>query len=407
MTVEPEPQPHRTLTRRQLLWLAGAGTAGAVAGGVAWRLAEEGPEAPAAPPVRRLGHPFWREPLPVTTPVAPTSADYVSRLTYQATMGTTSAPVATAYDFPYNTAVATTEYSICVYSMPDDWPRTPVWSVREKEGLQEVLDAGVPVPDPADLPDGDIAPQGTDGAVVILQGQELWELWQVRPGGPDGYEWSCEQGGHMADRRSHPGWWAGSPPFGGGEGARVVGYDWGVSASGLSYLGGILTAEDYHGEAISHPLPVAVPITGAGSSTPSHVLPATRYDQLNFTFAPDEVADAYRLPEGTRFRLPHTFDVEGWVAANAQPEPSETGSTAAVLRKVLVCLRDHGLVVAESAGIVGFSAEHEKVFGTRYHPFSAAERPQWGNFGHQVPWSALEQVAVPDRDISVPGSGGR
>jgi len=313
-------------------------------------------------------------------------------------------PVSLGYTYPYNAGVQTTDYSLCIYRMPDDWPRTPVFTNREKPGLQEVLDAGVPIPNPADLPDGNIAPEGTDGALIILQGDELWEFWQFAPGGPSGYEWSCEQAGHMTNYHEHPGWWAGSATFGGGEGPRVEGNDWGVSACGMSYLGGILTGEDYYADAILHPLPLQLPITGEGSSTPSHILPATRYDETNFSDAPDEVADAYRLPEGARYRLPQSFDIEAWVSDRALPEPSDEGSTAEVLRKVLVCLRDYGLFVAESAGITAFAGEHEKVYGTPYHPFSAAEVPLWGNFAQQVPWDDLVQIEAPDEDISVPGS---
>lgn len=413
-----EPKP-RTLSRRHFL-LAG-GTTAVIAAGVAVTVTRRDPGPPGSaepttPPGtvepgpapqtdRRLLHPFWTAPLPADVPLAATSMDYVARLVFQSTMGPDTSPVALPYGYPYNIGISTADYSLCIYVMPDDWPRTKVHSIREKTGLQEILDAGVPVPDPTDLPDGDIAPLGTDGAIIIIQGDELWELWQFRPGGPAGYDWACEQGGHMANHRAHPGWWAGSAVFGGGEGPRVAGYDWGVSACGQSYLGGILTAEDYYGEAITHPLPLSLPITGAGSSTPSHVLPATRYDQANLTLATDEVADPYRLPEGARFRLPPSFDIEGWVSAKAQDSPSQTGCTADVLRKILVCLRDHGLFIAESAGIVGFSGEHEKVFGTPYHPYAAAERPQWGNFGLQLPWSSLVQIEVPTTDISVPASG--
>lgn len=412
-----EPQS-RGLSRRQLLLIAGGGTAIAVAGGgiaaVQWGQAPpDPPPFPSTPPrppspaeaARRLSHPFWTAPLPADAPQAASSEDYVGRLTYQASMGPDTSPVALGYAYPYNIATLTTDYSLCIYRLPDDWPRRRVWCKRKKAGLQTVLDAGVPVPDPAHVPDGNIAPEGTDGAVIFLQGDQLWEFWQFTPGGPSGYEWSCEQGGHMANYRRHPGWWSGSPAFGGGKGHRVLGRDWGVSACGQSYLGGILTAEDYYVEAITHPLPLALPITGGGASTPTHVLPATRYDQINFSLASDDVSDAYRLPEGARFRLPHSFNIESWVIQAALPEASERGTTAEVLRKILVCLRDYGLFIAESSGVVAFTGEHNKVYGTPYHPYSAAEVPVWGNFGHQIPWSALVQLQPPTTDISVPGSG--
>lgn len=362
---------------------------------------------PAPPTLRRLSHPFWTTPLSASAPLASTSADYVSRLAYQATMGQNSTPVSMPYGAPYNTGISTTDYSIAVYVMPEDAPRVPVWARDTgKTGLQSQLDQGVPMPDPTKLPDGTVAPKGTDGAIIIICGDELWELWQVNPAeagtDPAGYGWRCQQGGYMENYHTHPGWWSGSPFYGGGSNGRVSGYDWGVSASGQSYLGGILTAEDFYADAIEHLLPLALPITGAGASTPGMVLPATRYDQNNLTYASNEVADAYRLPEGARFRLPTSFDIEGWVSAHAVASSGQTGSTATVLRKILVCLRDYGLMIAESAGIVGFSGEHEKVYGTQYHPYTAAQKPQWGNFGQQLPWSSLVQVTAPTVDISVP-----
>ncbi|MGY1604677.1 hypothetical protein [Geodermatophilus sp. SYSU D00815] len=421
-----EERPAREMNRRQLLIAGGVGLAGLAGAGIAYGVFSGGssgggtpqpttPSSAPPPPTsggpaptagRRLPHPFWTEPLPAEAPLAATSDDYVARLAFQAQLGPDSTPVSFGWAAPYNTAVSTTDYSLCIYTMPADWPRTKVYSRREKTGLQEVLDRGVPVPDPADLPDGNIAPEGTDGAIIIIQGTELWEFWQFGEGGPSGYDWSCEQGGHMADYTTHPGWWAGSSAFGGGSDGRVEGYDWGVSACGQSYLGGILTAEDFYADAIRHPLPLALPITGAGSASPSHLLPATRYDQNNFTDADDATADPYRLPEGARFRLPADFDIEGWVAERALPpeEAGDDGSTAEVLSKVLVCLRDYGLFIAESAGIVGFSGEHEKVYGTPYHPYPADQIPLWGNFGQQLPWSSLVQVEPPTTDISVPAS---
>jgi len=353
---------------------------------------------------RRLQHPFWSTPLAADTPLASTSSNYVSRLAAQAAMGPGTNP-GIPYGHPYNHETSVGNYSLPIYQMPAGWARQPVWHTRTRAGdFQEILDRGVPVPNPAHLADGDIAPKGTDGALIIFDPatRELWEFWQWRPSTRGGYTWEAEQGGYIRNIDKHPGWWAGSSWYGGGDGVRVNGYDWGVSACGQSYLGSLLTGEDFHGSAITHPLSLGLPITGPASGGPTHLLPASRYDWL--TFGTGSVENV-RLPEGARFRLPHSFNIAGWVSANARPQADLYGTTAAVLTKLLVCLRDYGVFIGESAGVVQLMGEHEKTYGTQYNPYTAGQKPQWGNLGQAIPWSSLVQIAPPTVDISVPGAG--
>lgn len=378
-----------------------------------------------------LGHDFWTAPLAADEPTVeyPSSGlNLVERLTYQATMTTSSTPVTGTYAAPYNTATnggsattSTSAFALPWYRMPADTPRVPVWHVGQpvgsfKPNLQPVLDAGVPLPNPALLPDGTIPPSGSDGSVIITQGDELWELWKVMPRAeglslgytiPDGYDWICRQGGHMANRNAHPGIWA----AGAGGGGRVAGWSWGVGASGHAKSGGLLTAHDYYADVIAHPLELALPLTGGSQATdpvePSSLLSATRYDRL--TFVPggtgaQPLAENYRIPEGAHFRLPTTFDIDSYIADLPVVAAGANGANPETLRKVLIAIRDYGLLVVDSSGVVTFSAEHPKTYGTPYNPYSAAQIPTWGNFGQQIPWASLVQLAPPTTDISVPGS---
>lgn len=373
------------------------------------------------PPVTEdpiLGHPFWTTPLASSAPLAATSSVLVGRLTHQATMTKTSAPVAGAYNAPGNTITNgsntpppfASSFALPIYRMTPGTPRVPVFTIRPKTGLQTVLDNGVPLPDPAVLPGGTIPPSGTDGSVVVYDTQtgELWELWQLKTADdaradgytvPDGYDWVCTQGGKMANRHTHPGIWS-APP------------SWGVAASGLAKVGGMLTADDYFADEIRHPLGLSLPITGGAQTThpkePSKVLPATRFDRMSLIpggVAAQPAADLLRVPEGARFRLPAAFDVDAHVAALPTLAPSRFGTDPDTLRKILIAVRDYGMVVVDTAGVVAFSAEHPKTFGTPYNRYRLDQAPVWGNFGQQIPWDQLVQVAAPTVDISVSGAG--
>lgn len=361
--------------------------------------------AQAAAVTRNLGHPFWTTPLTASTPVAATSTSMVSRLTAQYGAVPGGSPLNGWYAAPYQTITNQDAYSLPIYRAPASQPRVPVWSRRDKGPLRAVLDAGVPVPDPTQLPGNRIGAAGTDSSCIIIQGDTAWEFWQFGPAeagiDPPGYAWKCEQGGVLGDIRSHPGIWSGSSFFGGGSNGRPEGYDWGVSAAGFSYLGLLLKWEDWAAADILHPIALTLQLTGGADGEPSRLLPATRNDSGNLTNSPDTTANPYRIPEAARFRLPAGFDIPGWVAAHALPTAGANGTTAAILGKVLRCLRDFGMIVIDTGGVTAFSAEASSTFGTPYNTLSATA-PDWGNFGQQVPWSSLLQVAAPTVDISAP-----
>jgi hypothetical protein len=310
----------------------------------------------------------------------------VSRLTYQAvTMNKTSTPIATFYDRPYTTVIqdgqtAGGAYSLPIYCVNNLTPKQPVWvrGTSKRASFQPVCNA-VPVPDPSQIPGGVIQATGTDGSCIIINTDtgEWWEFWRfgvTDSTDPAGYNYRCQQGGYGASSLSHPGWWSGSSAFGGGSGGRPLGNDWGVSAAGGAYLGWVLTAEDWLGSAINHPIGFLLPLTGG---VPHRVLPATRYDQQNFTTNHDATTlDLYRVPEGARFRLPTSFDIPTYVTANARAAADNHGSTADVLTKVLTAVRDYGLILIDSAGVVAIPAENFKTIGTIYNPYTVV--PQLG-----------------------------
>lgn len=361
-----------------------------------------------------LRHFFWTTPLATNATLASTSSSMVNRLVTQANAEPGSSPLNVVYGSPFNTQTATGAYSIPVWRVPLNQPRVPVWSRSDKYlypgrevDLRATLDLGVPLPDVANIPDGSIAPSGTDGACIVLCGHEMWEFWQFAPSTPGtdpaGYDWRCVQGGYIADIRTHPGIWSSSSFFGGGSNGQVNGADWGVSASGISYLAMMLKYEDWIAPDILHPMSLSTFLTGGAGVEPNKLYPAVRNDKFNLTNSSDATADPYRLPEGTRFRLDPAFDIDTWANTHGLAQAGVDGATAAVLAKVLRCIRDYGMFITDTAGVLGFSAEANKVYGTPYGPATYDNRPIWGNFGQQMPWSSFQQIVAPTSDISVPG----
>jgi len=338
------------------------------------------------------------------------------RLVDQATSMISGTPFSSAYTGIYGTKTSTDAYSINLYEVPANTPRVPVWATSDKYygsgtsrvSFRDKLDEGVPLPDPALLPGNRIQPSGTDGSIIIVCGREAWELWRFAPTTTTaGYDWLCSQGGYIADITTHPGWWAGS----GNENAPLRGGDFGVSASGMSYLGPILTGSDFYADEIRHPLAVALPSTGGYGTAdfPYFVFPATRGDRLGaLRPATDGTSgDTVKLPEGAQFRLlpsEWTNDaIAAYAAAHGKTTGGTSGSTPAVLAKVMRAARDYSIVVSDFAQIIGFSAESDSTYGTPYNPYTAEQRPVWGNFGQQLPWASFVQVAPPTSTVAVQG----
>lgn len=372
---------------------------------------------------RNLGHPFWTTPLAVDCPLAPTSADYSRRLelawlTRPFKNGAPQpgmSPVNGWTDVPYNTNVNPKTYALPTYRVPMDQPLRTVFSIKHKYrsgsgvDLDDILEQGVPLPTPSLLPNGRIASPGTDASCIIIRGYEAWEFigllsradataagtsFQRPEMGryvEDRYEYRCTQAGYIEDIRTHPGWWS-SPP------------DFGVSAAGHSYLGTALKYEDWVADDINHPLGLTLSVTGSANGSPRFILPATRGDVGNFTNSSATVNDIIRIPEGSRFRLKHSFDIDSWARAKARSSNDfRQGSDYETLHKSLRCARWHGVIINDRAGgVMGISIEGQQVYGTPYGP-GPSTMPVWGNFAVQWPWHAFEQVKVPPRDISVYG----
>jgi hypothetical protein len=297
------------------------------------------------------------------------------------------------YAKPYNTITASTSYTFPIYVMPENTPRQTIYLTDPSDhgNLQAYMNAHpCPLPDPTKISTGLIQPAGTDAEVAVLCGNELWEFWVFSSAGTNainaGYTWQCKDFGYIADITKSNGFYASNQylsPYG-----NI--YSMGVHAAGCCSLFGLLRAEDYLSGTINHALCLALPITGQRPQTGSPIdklLPATRNDlSLGFD-GTDAQAGPYSIPEGSWFRLPAGFDTVAWAAAN------NSSSSQTVVEMVCRAIRDYGVMICDGSGVMQFWAEDTQTFGTPYNPYSTAQKPVWGNFGQDLPWSKMVQIA--------------
>jgi hypothetical protein len=274
---------------------------------------------------------FWNTQLPASPSIDPASATLVSDLVRQVGK--------------YGTWVNTTSYSAPVYQPPAATKTVKVKLDNPNSVLQTQFNA-VPIPSDA-KPSG-----GTDGSMLVWQPStdSLWEFWQAR---------KLSDGWHAA--------WGGKTS-GVSTASGVYPYPFGVAASGLSMLGGMLRSDElYSTGKISHPLAISVPEVTAGLFR----APATRTDGT---------ISGGGIPEGTRFQLDPSFDVWG------------TPGIPYVTRLVMDAAKKYGLVVNDKGGAVSFMAEDPLSIGSNPWPSLFENKPYYSVFAN-FPWSKLRVVS--------------
>ena len=272
---------------KAILWIAGLLAAAA---------------APAQPyPARPVfaADSFWYQPLPAHVPLNPNSAAYVAEFQRQ-------------YRAYYNNvSVNLGAYSTPIY-VADAKPRTvPVaqWN------CQNYLDPDLPK-QWAEVPMPSIAKPayGTDAEMTIYQPStdSRGEFWQARQSGG---QWQACWGGKMSGVSRNKGIWP---------------QRYGVAATGLPFAAGQVTVQELKSGAIHHVIGIAL-VDAEKSSIFSW--PANRSDGWN----PQNVAN--RIPEGLRFRLDPTVNVD---ALNISP----------VAKIVAKAAQTYGFIVWDKAGSI-------------------------------------------------------
>jgi cell division septation protein DedD len=295
---------------------------------------------------------FWNTPLPASTPVDPNTAAYVSWIQKDLTA------------YSGNGEINTQSYTPAIYTVPSGG-NTTNFKFNDCQGKgytpTDLLSQLVNVPVPSYAQPS----AGTDQEMVIYQpsSDTLWETWgTVRKS--DG--WYACWGGRITNVSTSSG---------------VFTSPYGVTASGLPFLGGNIRTDELKSGVINHVVGLSIIRTGsrntASSSndtsfTNSFVWPADRYDgYTNDNNAP---------VEGTRFRLDPSLNVD---ALNITP-------TAKAIAKAA---QQYGIVLWDTSGVVGFRADNAVEFTSQgqTNPYDAifGSTPSYQQLAG-FPWDKLQ-----------------
>ncbi|MGE9266808.1 MAG: DUF4124 domain-containing protein [Verrucomicrobiales bacterium] len=285
---------------------------------------------------------FWYQSIPTDAPLHPNSANYVAEFLRQkkAYYGTVS--------------LNFREYSCPVYIVgPDVKPVTVTeWDCQNKGFKDQKLAQqwmAVPIPDYAEEADG------SDAEMCIYQpsSDTLWEFWKARK--VDG-QWQACWGGRMKNVSKNPGIWEGH---------------YGTTATSLPFLGGQITAEELRRGSIEHVMGISL----VDLEKPSiFSWPAQRSDGHN----PSKAAN--RIPEGLRFRLNPSLDVE---KLNLSP-----------IGKIIArAAQKYGFVVWDKAGAITLRVQNPKTYTQRGlkdpYPELIGDQPNW-KILQGFPWHELQ-----------------
>jgi hypothetical protein len=266
---------------------------------------------------------FWYTPIPTDAPLHPNSAGFVRNFLRQ-------------IEKYYGTVgINTTAYSSPIYIVNAEVASVPVtqWDCQKKGYLDSQLAQqweAVPIPSYAQPADG------TDAEMTIYQPSTdtMWEFWVTRK--VDG-RWQACWGGRMLNVSKNDGIWP---------------CCYGTTATGLPFLGGQIMVDELRRGAIEHAIGI-----GLVETEHSNILswPASRSDGYNPQNLPN------RIPEGLRFRLDPSIDVD---ALDMHP----------IGKVIAKAAQTYGFVVMDKAGAITLRAENPKRFTL---------------FGHQNPYVEL------------------
>lgn len=255
----------------------------------------------------------WAQPVSSTPSIAPDSSGLVNAWVAQMT----NPQVGTNNTVGMNYLGAAGNP---LYTVPGDQPNV---TVTAKPGCAAFTTASSSDPDAVDqVPIPANAPTNGSGDSPLIINQPStnteWELWQASPN-PDG-TWSACNGGKLPNYSTSKGVF---------DNGSVDGY--GMSGSGASYLGTMLTEGDVSSGAINHALAFTVESNPGGAPYNDcfgFAAPANRADPA--CTQPGEP------PEGTRMIMPKSVPMPAGLTPLAQ--------------MVFKALQNYGLVLVDSSG---------------------------------------------------------
>jgi hypothetical protein len=306
------------------------------------------------PPAPRLFAPdsVWNAPLPANAPLDPANATLVN------TLRRTAAQNMAAGWGPWIATVETTP----LYIVPAGQPTVRVtldagaWNVA----LQQALSA-VPIPANA------TPALGPDAHMTVWQPStdRLWELFKARKQA-DG--WHASYGGAMSNVSASPGYfdtnsWPGlSQTF------------WGATATSLPAIAGTMMVDELRSGVIPHALALNIP----WAKPKTYSWPAQRTDGRS--------TDPNAIPEGARFRLDPTLDID---KLNLPP----------MTRMMAKAAQTYGMIVRDQTShAISFFAENPVPSGTNPYP-ALYGSPYPTAVIEAFPWDRLQLVKMDLRTL--------
>ncbi|MGH6683330.1 MAG: class I SAM-dependent methyltransferase [Pseudolabrys sp.] len=288
-----------------------------VFGGAASATSDEALDAKHLPAHIFAADSFWYRPIPKDVPLHPDSENFAREFVRQLKA------------YYGHVTVNVGRYSAPVYLAGPEVRATSVaaWDCQKRGRLDPRLEEqwrAVPIPENAQ------PSEDSDSEMTIYQSSSdtLWEFWKAQKVGG---RWQACWGGRLQNASKSDGIW---PRY------------YGAVATGLPLLGGMITVDELRRGRIDHVMGIALVQTEHWN-----VLswPANRSDGSNPTKLPN------RIPEGLRFRLDPSIDID---ALKLNP----------IARTIAKAAQTYGFVVWDKAGAIALRAEDPKRFTTAGQP---------------------------------------
>lgn len=251
---------------------------------------------------------FWYKPIPTVAPLHANSSNYVKEFLRQKT-----------------TYFGTVNINVTSYTSPvfyPDWMTKKVnvteWDCQGKGYKSAELKeqwTNVPVPHWA------IPAKGTDSEMSVYDAatDTLYEFWRMRKNAAG--NWEACWGGRLQNAKTNPG---------------AFKTYWGTTATSLPFIGGQITAEELAAGEIKHA--IGISLVDIEHKT-VFSWPAQRSDGVNLLNLPN------RIPEGARFRLDPTINVDALPMSKAGKAIAKAAQT-------------YGFVVWDRAGALGLRVQN-------------------------------------------------
>ena len=314
----------------------------------------------------------WAQPVPATPSIDPNSSSLVNAWVAQMT----NSQVGTNNTVGVNYQGAAGNP---IYTVPANQPNV---TVTAKPGCAAFTTASSSDPDAVDvvpIPAAAITSGSGDSPLIINQPSTNteWEFWQASPNS-DG-TWSACNGGKLPNYTTSKGVF---------DNGSVDGY--GMSASGASYLGTLLTEGDVSSGSINHAMAFTVESNPGGAP----------YNDCNGFVAPANRADPActqpgEPPEGTRMIMPKSV-------------PMPPGLTP-LAQMVFTALQNYGLVLVDSSGQYVMaqaesSCDSPGACTAGMQSVSSPQDPITQAMGGQPEWSAFDGIPWNDLQVLTPVS---